>query len=653
MKNIGVLVPDFSVEHCQDFVKGVIDYYSSMPDVNVFIVQTFFGHESLGVFNYQYWSTIEILKSKQINAYIIASGLYCSQWNKNKLQELVSKFDGRPVISSSVDLEMENTYSVINDSGDSYKEIVKHLKEIHGCKKIAFMSAVSTGSPEAFDRFEKFKIALKENQLDFDENLVFDGSFVEDRAKAAILNKLHSKEDLNFDSIVCSSDLMAIGCYHAFEELGISVPDDVKVVGFDNTIHACLCNPKLTTISQNIEAQGTKCAELALRAINGEKLNHINQSGLMTMYRQSCGCVEISNQSASYKDSSGKICLEQGKRGHAIDLYLDEILEKHKYASLLDQVKTANTLRQLYYNIDNIVNISMLKDMAICLYDEPLFLNKLDDSVMPSKVEMHIYSTKNAHEKFYRPGVIFNPKKVICPINSIREERGVYILYPIFSGEENYGYMVCKPAKSDFNAYTVNMRILATAISNSVEYTNNIMQKEQLFTENTNLAKTNTNLSMESKTDELTKILNRRGFMEIGQRSIDVIQELNNSCVVFFADMDGLKTIDDTYGHEMGDKAIKLQAEILSKAFRASDVVGRLSGDEFGIVANSMSIENVDAMRKKISKMCEEVSKANNLPFILSISMGAVDLSENNILTKLLTKADKLLYEEKRIKHGK
>ena len=61
MKNIGVLVPDFSVEHCQDFVKGVIDYYSSMPDVNVFIVQTFFGHESIGVFNYQYWSTIEIL----------------------------------------------------------------------------------------------------------------------------------------------------------------------------------------------------------------------------------------------------------------------------------------------------------------------------------------------------------------------------------------------------------------------------------------------------------------------------------------------------------------------------------------------------------------------------------------------------------------
>jgi len=652
MKNIAVFVPDFLVENCQDFIKGIYDYYSKDPDVTVFITQTFFGHESTGVFNYQYWSDIELLRSKQIDAFIIMSSIYCSQWTKERLHQIAENVNGRPVISASIDLETDNSYAVMHDCKQVYLEILEHLKNTHNCKKIAFMSANATQSPEALDRFASFKEALSATGLEFDENLVFEGNFVDYDTKIAILNKYKSKEDLNFDAIVCASDLMAIGCYHAFEEIGVSVPDDVKVIGFDDSIYATLSNPKLSTISQNVEGQGAACAELALKLLRGERLNKIQYSDLLVLYRQSCGCIELSNQSSTYKDKNGKVCIESDKKGNTIDLYMNEILEKHKYASLLDQVKSANTLRQLYYNIHTIVDISMLEDMAICLYDEPLFLNKLEDNVIPSKVEMYMYSTRKTGEKVFRPGIIFNPKKTLCPINSIREERGIYILYPIFSGEENYGYMICKPRKSNFGAYTINMRILASAISASVEYTNTITQKEQLTNANTKLANTNTSLYMQSKTDELTKILNRRGFMEIGQRSIDVIQELNNTCVVFFADMDGLKSINDNYGHEMGDKAIKLQAEVLSKAFRSSDVVGRLSGDEFAVIANSMSLENVDAMKEKIRKMNEEYSKNNDLPFTLSVSMGAVDLTHSNILTKLLTEADALLYEEKRIKHG-
>ena len=163
----------------------------------------------------------------------------------------------------------------------------------------------------------------------------------------------------------------------------------------------------------------------------------------------------------------------------------------------------------------------------------------------------------------------------------------------------------------------------------------------------------NLDLNAVSRTDELTKILNRRGFKELGQRAIDLAQEKLQPVVVFFGDMDGLKTINDTYGHEMGDKAIKLQAKVLSKAFRTDDIVGRLSGDEFGIIAVGMGVERIDDVKEKVAALNEQISKENDLPFTLSISLGGVDLQSSSNLKRLLSEADKKLYVEKQIKHAK
>ena len=65
-------------------------------------------------------------------------------------------------------------------------------------------------------------------------------------------------------------------------------------------------------------------------------------------------------------------------------------------------------------------------------------------------------------------------------------------------------------------------------------------------------------MSKQSKTDDLTGVLNRRGFYEFGQRTLDIIQEMERAGIVFYADMDNLKIINDSFGHDMGDQAIKL-----------------------------------------------------------------------------------------------
>lgn len=470
MKSIAVFTTDFILEHCQDFIKGVLDYYKDKPDVSVFVTQTQFYKDSLSVFDYQYWSGAEILKSKQIDAYIILSSVYCSIWDKNKLKEIAGSLGDRPVISASIDLEQKSTYAVLHDSKKGYEDVIKHLKNEHGCKKIAFMSANSTRSTEAYERYNSFLNAMKENNLEFDDSMLFDGSFDENVAEKELKTKLKTREDVKFDALVCASDLMAVGSMRALNSIGISVPEDVKIIGFDDSIFASLSTPKLSTISQSVISQGSCCAELAYKIVSGEKVDKLVYSDLKTIYRQSCGCIDKSNQNQVYMNEKNQVCNDDSGRRNLLDMYMNEIQEKHKYISLLDRVKVSNTLRQFFFNMNFIVDIAMLENMAICLYEEPIFQNRQDEFVLPEIVEMYMYSDRSLKSKAFKPGILFNPAERICPIDDIREEKGAFIVYPIFSGETNYGYIVAKPKKSNMGAYTLNMKILIAAISSAVEY---------------------------------------------------------------------------------------------------------------------------------------------------------------------------------------
>ena len=168
------------------------------------------------------------------------------------------------------------------------------------------------------------------------------------------------------------------------------------------------------------------------------------------------------------------------------------------------------------------------------------------------------------------------------------------------------------------------------------------------------LLEENKNLSISAKIDELSKLLNRRGFFEYGQKTINLSLSMDKEGCVFFCDLDGLKKINDNFGHDMGDSAIQLVAQVLKKVFRESDIVARLSGDEFGIIAPSFKIENIELLREKINEENEIVSKENNLPFVLSLSVGCAEYNhDSSNVSEILSKADEKLYEEKRRKHEK
>ena len=646
MKTVAVLVPSFAVEYSLEFLAGIYDYFNE-KDVRVLVAHSRYYHDTTGAFNYQYWSVINLLKSEEVDVVICASGMYTSTMSRDEIANKLKSFLNKPVISVALDFDFEECHSITQriNCDEIFYEIVNHLKTKHGCTNFAFLSANSLNSEEGNERYRAFLNAIKSCDLEFSSENEIEGKFVYEIAKNELKNKYKSKKDIKFDALVAANDAMAIAAMDYFAEIGIDVPEDVKVVGFDDSISSRLVHPRLSTISQNVYGQGYRAAEIANNILDGKFVEKNEITELRAIYRQSCGCVDKRNPDPVCFDSYGNQCFENDIVT-VKENYADVIRDKVGIIIFMDIVKSSNTLRQLFYDLAYIVHTAKFENMQISFYKEPVYLDSKEDFVVPDCAEIKMFFDSERNVGLFVEDEYFNPRKTLFSEKYLTETCGMHIIQPIFSGEVNYGYIISKIKSKEFVDYGVYLKILINALSQSYDYTYQLLENEKLKIENTDLNEV-------SRTDELTKILNRRGFKEKGQRAIDLAQETLQPVVVFFGDMDGLKKINDTYGHEMGDKAIKLQAEVLKKAFRSDDIVGRLSGDEFGIIAVGMHLDRIDSVKDQISTLSEKISKKNKLPFTLSISLGAVDLQSSSNLKRLLSEADKKLYVEKQIKHAK
>jgi len=150
--------------------------------------------------------------------------------------------------------------------------------------------------------------------------------------------------------------------------------------------------------------------------------------------------------------------------------------------------------------------------------------------------------------------------------------------------------------------------------------------------------------------DELTGLYNRRGFVEHAGQRLRSAARANRSACLFFVDLNGMKLINDSLGHEFGDRALTSAARVLSSVFRDSDIVSRLGGDEFAVLAGECGIAEIEVLRERLRARTVELNETTSEPFQLSMSVGAAVFepgSEADLET-LMERADRKMYEEKR-----
>jgi diguanylate cyclase (GGDEF)-like protein/PAS domain S-box-containing protein len=152
--------------------------------------------------------------------------------------------------------------------------------------------------------------------------------------------------------------------------------------------------------------------------------------------------------------------------------------------------------------------------------------------------------------------------------------------------------------------------------------------------------------------DELTGLYNRRAFLALCEQQLKMAIRARRSSAVFFVDLDNMKMINDAFGHEEGDQALKETAEILRESFRESDIVARMGGDEFAIMAIEAPPDSIDILTERLQERIEARNAAKRDSYHLSLSIGAsyYDPESPCAIDELLSRADKAMYDEKNAK---
>lgn len=156
-----------------------------------------------------------------------------------------------------------------------------------------------------------------------------------------------------------------------------------------------------------------------------------------------------------------------------------------------------------------------------------------------------------------------------------------------------------------------------------------------------------------SLSDELTGLYNRRGFLTLAVQQLKMASRFKGEVCLLYIDLDNLKSINDRFGHKEGDTALIETANILRKTYRESDIIARIGGDEFAVLAVGTT-DTCEELAKRLQENLRDFNRIANREYTLSLSIGIAHCDSENpsSIEELLIQADRAMYEEKRLKHG-
>lgn len=290
-----------------------------------------------------------------------------------------------------------------------------------------------------------------------------------------------------------------------------------------------------------------------------------------------------------------------------------------------------------------------IRSSYLYLHDSPVISKSRYDWIQPDYEMLFSFHNSDRFHSFVKGRKI--RASALFRNEYMPENRFTFLASPIFCSEENYGLLLYDIDTDDYNFYN---SLITSQLSYAIKLRNMLESQKAVQSELreslTKVTTRNERLSQISKSDELTGILNRRGFLEATKNGI--INGFGQHAAVVFADMDNLKQINDIFGHDEGDYAIRKTAEILTMCMRSSDVIARFGGDEFAAFIVTDETDFSIALRERIRAACEQLNSTSGKPYMIRISTGIYEFTcdRDTSLHDVMNRADKLLYENKRYK---
>lgn len=635
---IGVLLNTMYSEYSSCVIDGIEEYCKEHGCVQ--IIYPLLRGITPTNYDFQFNSIGAFIDSCNIDVLVISTPTIVNGGNLDLVCEEIKALP--EMVKVSLGWDIPGLPSIVVSPRKAIIDAVKHLNKKHNRKKFLLVRA-NTSFFESNEREDAFRQGLKECGLELKDENILNGNFIFEHAYEALSKRIKSSKKLDFDAVFCVNDNMALACIACLEDNGIRVPRDVSLIGFDNIDNSREDRFNFSTIDQRISEQSYEAAKIACRLFEQKKKSAIRKCiNAVPIYRASCGCDNHDSfRTNLITKADKKIYSKKINSRSSYQLYLLHVF--------LVETQDAVPLEELYNRLAFCFTLFDIENAMLVLYDNPVHYDKGDVFAYPDNAVLKMIYIAGLGVDV--KDVKFNPHVSMVPVEFENNYTLSHVIFPVFAENYQYGYFIFKLGQYEKMFYQSMFELITKEIVASIKLSKAQSDKINLETKNVSLSAYSEQLHTLSLTDELTGLLNRRGFYEAAEHTIQSYTSFAKHGLVIYGDMDGLKRINDTFGHEAGDRAIKKESEILRKLFRSSDIVGRLGGDEFAIIAPDMSIDDFGRIKSALEAKCAEYNATETDPFVLSISVGCAEFSEKQSnLDALLNEADMKLYEEKRIK---
>lgn len=624
-KNIAVIMTALDTDGQAEILKG-IELCGKANGCNVAVFVWFTGIYEKGSHNRGEMNIAMLPDLNLFDGIILLADVFHLKQNRERIEQMLETVTC-PIVT--IGCRYKKAPAVWADNYAGMRNLMEYLVKERGVSRLHFVKGIE-GNVDAEARFKAYQDVLKENRIPIEPERITQGDFYVLGGEQAAKDVLES--ELPFpEAIVCANDTMAIAVYDILSREGYRVPEDVLITGYDYTYECRVHYPQIISVKVKSFEVGTQACTVLLKMMLGETVE--------PDYKVSDEMI--------FEDDSLEAIRREGLNGIAGRGMVSDSMRRVMSHHLINFEK--NIMETVGFDSwRNIVQYFIKEinpgEFYCCVnkgFIENVFKNATVEQETRSAEEWLAYTEEAGPVIAYKDGAFFEKapfesKYALDTLFEDREDAKLYIFSPLHYLDRNYGYVVF--ADSTFPIANPLYIMWLNSIGNSIE---NMRKHTMLINAMVKLDDANIR-------DPLTGVYNRFGM----ERYYAIVKEkcIDRQLYLFlsFADIDGLKKINDVFGHEEGDRIIRDTGRILQNETEGSYVV-RYGGDEFIVMGTAFSEQEAESYWHRVQQAIDEYNAEHEGMAMMSVSSGydLVRLDPYSVLDDCIGEADKKMYIEK------
>lgn len=618
-QKIGVFVSHIFGEYQTNLCQGIIDQATEYGFfVDIFCTT---DGENLGDYGLGEKSILRIPSLSKYDGFIFAPGTYLLPELREDIRSALSTKCHCPIIEVT---QGSSTFPAVKlDNLSPIEDLVDHLIDVHHYKRIAYLGNTLEAS-FSDKRSEYYKQSLTKHNLPIMDEYIQSAEYSESSILAALEKLLDAPKKPQ--AIVCYNDRMALTAMMLLQGMGYHIPTDIAITGCDGLEMGQENTPSLTTITFPIYEVGKQAVDEILARLDNKETSPSPVVRANIIYGASCGCTGTYVPHLQFEH----------RLIDRIDTTEVALLRNINMASRLQGVtdidEGVDMLEQYVKGIPN------CREFHLCLYGD---WNHISHKIRTlTHTENEDFDTDTILLKFAMrdgkrlPECTFS-KQSTLPDYIYRNSSRVYIYSPLYFGEKAFGYIALAYEDNQihypftFFSWTMNINTMLKGIEDKRNMGLLITRLEDIYTK-----------------DDLTGLYNRQGFKLVSDRFLEDAERNKKSLFVAVFDLDGLKQINDTYGHLEGNFAIQVLGHALESVVNEGDICARLGGDEFYILGTNYTDRTATQLINRVQKYLDNYNRLHTKEYTVSASGGYFITTEFILsdLQELFDKADRQMY---------